>query len=98
MGKRKIRILETAATAVAEVAWFIESQGLPQTADKFVDEVFDYFETLADEIIEHRQCSYEKWKDLNYRCVTYKNKYVIAYLSLEKEIVICDFVSSKLLK
>jgi len=98
MGKRKIKILETAATAVAEVSWFIESKGLPKTAKKFVDEVFDFFESLADDIVEHRLCTYEKWKELNYRCITYKGKYVIAYLSLQKEIVICDFVSSKLLK
>ncbi|MEP6950202.1 MAG: hypothetical protein ABI863_13035 [Ginsengibacter sp.] len=32
MGKRKVSILEPAATAVAEIALFIESEGLPQTA------------------------------------------------------------------
>ena len=60
MGKRKIKILETAATAVAKVSWFIESQGLPQTAEQFVDDVFNYFETLADEIIEHRPCTHTR--------------------------------------
>lgn len=98
MGKRKVSILEPAATAVAEIAWFIESKGLPQTAKKFVDEAFAFFERLSDERFEYKHCSYNKWKNLNYRCVTYKKKFVIAYLSQEKEIVICDFVSSKLLK
>ena len=32
MGKRKVSILEPAATSVAEVSWFIESKGMPQTA------------------------------------------------------------------
>ena len=32
MGKRKVTILEPAATAVAEIAFFIESKGLTQTA------------------------------------------------------------------
>ena len=40
MGKRKVSILEPAATAVAEVAFFIESKGLPETAKKLIDEVF----------------------------------------------------------
>lgn len=40
MGKRKISILEPASTAVAEIAWFIENKGMPQTAKKFVDDVF----------------------------------------------------------
>ncbi|MDQ6609139.1 MAG: hypothetical protein M3Y85_04900 [Bacteroidota bacterium] len=97
MGKRKIKILETAASAVAEVSFFIEGKGLPKTAKKFVDDAFEFFDTLADERLEHHRCTYQKWKDLNYRCVTYK-KYVIAYLSLQKEIVICNFVASKLLR
>ena len=97
MGKRKVSILEPAATAVAEIALFIESEGLPQTAKKFVDDAFLFFEKLSDERIEHKPCSYKRWKYLDYRCVPYKKKYVVAYLSQEKEIVICDFVSAKLL-
>jgi len=54
MGKRKVNILEPAATSVAEIAWFIENKGLPQTAKKFVNEVFLFFEKLSNEKIEHR--------------------------------------------
>ena len=97
MGKRKVSILEPAATAVAEIAWFIENKGLPQTAKKFVADAFQFFGKLSDERIEHKRCSYNRWKDLDYRCVPYKKKYIIAYLSQEKEIVICDFVAAKLL-
>ncbi len=98
MGKRKVTILEPAATAVAEVAWLIESKGLPQTAKKFENEAFEFFEKLSDERVEYKSCSYNLWKNLNYRYITYKKKYVIAYLSHEKEIIICDFVSAKLFK
>ena len=34
MGKRKVSILEPAATAIAEVAWFIESVGMPANRQK----------------------------------------------------------------
>lgn len=98
MGKRKVSILEPAATAVAEIAWFIESKGLPQTSKKFVNKAFDFFEKLSDERVEHKACTYSKWKALSYRCVPYKKKYIVAYLSQQKEIVICDFVLAKLLK
>lgn len=98
MGKRKVSILEPAAEAVADVALFIESKGLPLTAKKFVDETFKFFENLSDERIEHKPCNYNNvWKYLDYRCVTYK-KYVVAYLSQYNEIIICDFVAAKLLK
>ncbi len=98
MGKRKVSILEPASTSVAEIALFIESKGLPQTAKKFVDEVFTFFEQLSDDRITHRPCAYHTWKWLDYRCTTFKKKYVVAYLSQPKEIVICDFVSAKILK
>ena len=97
MGKRKINIFEPAATSVAEIAWFIEHKGLPQTTKKFVDEMFRFFETLSDDRIMHKPCTYSNWKQLNYRCVSYK-KYVIAYLYLQKEIVICEIAPAKMLK
>lgn len=98
MGKRKVSILESAATAVAEVSFFIESKGLPKTAKKFIDEVFSFFEKLSEDIIEHRVCQYKQWKNLGYKCANYKKKYVVAFISLEKEIIICDFVVAKLLR
>ena len=98
MGKRKVSILEPAAIAVAEVAMFIESKGMPATAKKFVTEAFEFFDKLSDERIEHKPCTYSTWKWLDYRSVPYKKKYVVAYLSQQNEIVICDFVSAKLLK
>ena len=51
MGKRKVRILDTASTAVAEIAFFIEGKGLPQTAKKFVDEAFEFFDRLSDSVL-----------------------------------------------
>lgn len=97
MGKRKVSILEPAATAVAEVAFFIESKGLPETAKRFVDDAFAFFDKISDDTIEYMICRNKVWKRLGYRCINYKKKYVIAYLSLKNEIIICDFVAGKLL-
>src|SRR5689334_11465959 len=97
MGKRKVSILEPAATTLAEIALFIEAKGMPQTAKKFIDDAFIFFEKLSDERIEHRPCTHRRWKKLNYRCISYKKKYLVVYLSHEKEVVICDFVPVKLL-
>ena len=97
MGKRKVTILDNAAEAVAEVAFFIESKGMSATAKKFVDQAFKFFETLSDDRITYRPCKYRFWKELEYRCTTFKKKYTVAYIELEQEIIICDFVLSKLL-
>jgi hypothetical protein len=96
MGKREVTILDPATDSVAEAAYFIEGKGLPETAKRFVDEVFQFFTSLANERIEHHLCTYPIWKNLQYRCVTYK-KYTIAYILYKHEIVICEFVASKLI-
>ena len=51
MGQRKVTILEPAVEEVARIALFIESEGLPKTAKKFVDEAFAFFASLSDELI-----------------------------------------------
>jgi hypothetical protein len=60
-----VSILEPAATAVAEIAWFIETKGLPKTAKKFVDDAFKFFDKLSDERVLHKPCRYPKWLILN---------------------------------
>jgi plasmid stabilization system protein ParE len=95
--RRQITILENVVESIAEIAFFIESKGMPDTAKKYVDEIFTYFEKLSAPNIKHRNCEYKRWELLAYSCINYKRKYVIAYLDLSDEIIICDFVPAKLL-
>lgn len=97
MGKRKITILDTAVNAVAKVSFFIEEKGLSETAKRFVDDVFVFFDKLADERIVHRPCTYPAWRKLTYKCATFRKKYTVAYLEHSTEIVICEFTPAKLL-
>lgn len=48
MGQRKIKLKESVAVSISSIAWFIESRGLSATAEKFVDEVYDFIQKLAD--------------------------------------------------
>ena len=98
MGKRKVTILDPATEEVAKIAFFIESEGLHQTAKKFVTEAFDFFASLSDERVIHHPCKHQVWNLLNYRCVNFRKKYVVAYLYNTDEIIICDFALQKLLK
>lgn len=95
MGKRKITILEPAVEGVAHVAFFLEGEGLPKTAKKFVDDAFGFFEQLSDDRFVHRPCKQDVWQLLNYRCANFRKKYIVAYLDNTDEIIICDFVLQK---
>jgi len=71
MGKRKVTILEPAVEEVARIALFIEGEGMPKTAKKFVDDAFAFFAALADDRMIHRPCKHPAWKALNLRCVSF---------------------------
>jgi len=49
MGKRKVTILESAVEEVARIAMYIKGEGLPKTAKRFVDDAFEFFNSLSDE-------------------------------------------------
>jgi hypothetical protein len=42
MGLRKIVVKQSVAESIAAIALFVESKGLPATAEKFSDNVYDY--------------------------------------------------------
>lgn len=97
MGLRKITIKQSVAENIAAIAWYIESKGLVVTAEKFADQVYDYFNKLADTRKSYATCRDAKRASLGYKCITYKKKYTIAFIESESEIIICEFVSSKLI-
>lgn len=97
MAQRKVSILDQAAEEVAYVAFFIESQGVPKTAKRFVAEAFKFFQTLGGTQITHRPCKFVEWREEGYRCANFRKKYVVAYLDSEDEVIICDFAIQKLL-
>jgi plasmid stabilization system protein ParE len=98
MGQRKITILEPAVEEVARISLYLEGEGLPKAAKKFVDDAFAFFETLSDERATHRPCKHPAWKALNMRCVNFRKKYIISYLDNKTEIIICEFALQKLVK
>jgi plasmid stabilization system protein ParE len=97
MGKRKVIVKESVAESIAKIAWFIESKGMVKTAEKFSDAVYDFFETLADERKVHAFCRDEKRKIIGMKCLPYKKKYTIVFLETDLEIVVSEFIPSKLI-
>jgi hypothetical protein len=71
---------------------------MPETAKRFVDEAFYFFDTLSNEQITHRPCKQEVWALMGYRCANFKKKYIVAYIDNSDEVIICDFGLQKTLK
>ena len=97
MGFRKIVVRETVAESISAIAWYIESKGMLAAAEKFADDAYDYFLKLADKRKSYAICREPARAALGYKCVPYKKKYTIVLIESEKHLVICEFVSSKLI-
>ena len=97
MGRRKIVVKQSAADSIASIAWFIESKGLIVTAEKFADSIYDFFIKIADDRKSYAICRDPSRALVGYKCISYKKKYSIVFIETEKEIVICEFILSKLI-
>ena len=97
MGNRKIIVKKTAADNIAAISWFIESKGMVATANKFTDDIYDFFLEIGDNRIIHSICRDPKRAILGYKCISYKKKYTVVFIESKYELIICEFISSKLI-
>lgn len=97
MGLRKVTVKESVAHQIAEIAWYIESKGLIETAEKFTDEVYDFLIKLSDSRRMHASCRDPKRAMLGFKCLSFRRKYTFVFLETESEIIVCEFISSKLI-
>jgi hypothetical protein len=97
MGSRKVVVKQSVADSIAAIAWYIESKGLFATADKFVDNVYDHFLKLSDQRKSFPLCKEPERESLGYKCTTYKKKYTIVFIESDTELIICEFIPSKLI-
>jgi len=97
MGQRRIIVKESDAFSIAQIAWFIESKGMVKTAEKFSDDVYNFVGKLSDKIISHALCKDSYRKLLGLKCIPFKKKFTIVFWETEKEIILVEFIVSKLI-
>jgi len=95
MGYRKVIVKQTAAENIAAIAWFIESKGLIATAEKFTDDVYDYFIKISDVRKSYPICREPGRAVLGFKCIPYKKKDTIVFIESGQDLIICEFISSK---
>ena len=90
-------VKQSVAESIAAIAWYIESKGMITTAEKFTDNVYDFFLKLADVNKSYALCREPQRAALGYKCVAYKKKYTVVFIETNTELIICEFISSKLI-
>ena len=97
MGSRKIIVKQSAADSIAEIAWFVQSKGMIKTAVNFSDNAYKFIFTLSNSIKSYSICKEPIRASLGYKCISYKKKFTIVFIENELEIIICEFIPSKLI-
>ena len=96
MGRRKVVVLVSVRTSIAEASWYIESKGLIATADKFADAVYNFIERLSNPNISYKICSEPERALHGLRCIQFR-KYTIVYEESDDEILVVEFIPSKMI-
>ena len=90
MGRRKVIVKQSAADNIAALAWL-------DTANKFTDDAYDFFIKISDNLKSYSICRDPERARLGYKCISFKKKYTVVFIESENELIICEFISSKLI-
>lgn len=96
MGRRQVNILESVRTSIAKASWFIESKGLISTADRFAEDAYDFIERLSNPNISFKLCLEPERALHGFKCVQFR-KYTIVYEESDNEILVVEFIPSKMI-
>ncbi len=72
---------------IRDIAIYIESKGFPGTAESFVQELFDFGESLAVFPEKYPLCRKPAWAKRNLRCAVFKKNYIFIYKLIDDELV-----------
>ena len=97
MGIRKVTVKKSAAESIAAIALYIESKGMVATAEKFQIRFMIIFSNLLiqESLILFEESLYGHHSGIN--ASLSKKKYTIVIIESETELIISEFVSSKLI-
>jgi len=95
VGGRTVVVKQSAAESIAEISWYLESEGLLATAERFTDDAYNFIAKLGDSRKGYRACKEPVREALGFKCIPYKKKYTIVFIELDAEIIICEFILSK---
>lgn len=71
--------------------------GMVKTAENFSDSIYDFIETFTDSRKSYRICADLKRAILGLKCVNYGKKYTLSFIETHSEIIVCEFISSKMI-
>jgi len=97
MGKITIRYTNKFADDLADLIYFIESKGLIETAHRYVTKVYAFIESMKFDKVNYAYCKDSVRANAGLKCLRYNNKYTIVFYQFSDEVIITEFIPSKML-
>jgi hypothetical protein len=97
MGKTKIIFLDTFIENISSISYFIESKGLPETALLYKEKVYNFIEKLDFDKVNYAYCRDLERASKELKCIPFNKKYTIVFYQFEDEVIITEFVVSKMI-
>jgi hypothetical protein len=70
---------------------------MPLTADKYIDKMLAFADSIAKVPNAYSICKYPKWQLKNLQCATFDKAWVFAFKIIKQQIVIYHIKNGKLL-
>jgi hypothetical protein len=89
---KEVTFMKRAENAIYKVAKEIADQNLPDTGEKFINEVIDLCIGHAKVSIKYPLCKNKILAKHHFHCIVFKKKWIIAFRVTKKEFVVYRFI------
>lgn len=95
---REITVGIHAERVIDNVAAFIDSQNLPDSSDKWINEILDFIRKHASLQMMYAPCKNEKLAKRKLSCIVFKKKWVIAFPYTDRTFTVHQIIYGSKLK
>jgi len=75
----EVKYTSKAAENIAEIALYISGKGYPETAYKFMEQLYLFGNSLGFWAYKYQICRHPQFAQRNYRCAVFRKNYVFIY-------------------
>jgi len=94
-GITKITYKKRSAISIYNICLYIEDKGYPITANKFINKLYEFGNSLVNFPDKYPVCRKRAWARRNLRCAIFKKDYIFIYKLINDELIIYNVVHAR---
>ncbi len=94
----RVEIKRRADLNIKKLAIYIAEKGYPDTAEKYIERLYDFLFSLAPHANTYALCKNKKWAVRNYHCAVFEGTFVIPFKTKANVLYIMNVIHGARLK